>query len=79
MGIRHAAILLVSSVWLERVRFCAAVTVFYHRGSWSEANTKEEDRAKAPAVKWSQSPDITNDLISSIYCLVHLELGFCCP
>jgi len=78
MGIRHTATFFVWSVWLKRVGFGAAVTIFYHRGSWKEANTKE-DIAKAPAVKWSQSPDITNDLISSIYCLIHLELGFCCP
>ncbi|EAW60277.1 hCG2040992, partial [Homo sapiens] len=40
---------------------------------------KEENRAKAPAASQSQSPDITNALIGSIYCLIHLKLNFCHP
>lgn len=58
--------------------------LLYHFSTTREAGLKrsqrkEANRAKAPAAKWSQSPDITNDLISSTYCLIHLEPGFCHP
>ncbi|KAF6117368.1 hypothetical protein HJG60_000828 [Phyllostomus discolor] len=34
--------------------------------SWSGTKPTQEDRAAAPAGKWSQRPDITADLIGSI-------------